>query len=297
MREFTVHAPAKLNLYLDVLEKRPDGYHNIETLFEKIDLQDEIIIREKGKGIDIKVEPPGICPEGKGNIIYKALRSLEEVSESIFNLEILLRKKIPVSGGLGGGSGDAAVLLRFMNKAFDLGISFERLFSIAAEIGKDVPFFMLDAPFAVGKGAGEELEPIYTDCSFSHIIIKPGVSISSSEMYARLKGNSYESRKHGLKKTIGAIKNKDISLLKEACYNKFEGVLEGYDSYINKAKSLLSTAGVEPAFLSGSGPSVFCILEKREEAVRIAEKIPKGQGMDVFVATSYKGGNYGDNRG
>jgi 4-diphosphocytidyl-2-C-methyl-D-erythritol kinase len=289
MREFTVYAPAKLNLYLDVLDKRPDGYHNIETLFEKIDLKDEIIIREKKSiGIDIKIEPPEACPSGRHNIVYQAIEALSKEAEIDLNLEIIIKKKIPVSAGLGGGSSNAASVLRCINEHFGLGVDSEKLFTIASRIGKDVPFFMLDATFAKGMARGELLEPVDVDFSFSHIIIKPDISISTAEMYKRLDNYRHRTKKKGLGKVVSALKKRDLALLKESYYNIFEEVLGNYAKYIKKAKSLLEDVGVGPGFLSGSGPSVFCMLEEREEVEETAKRMQKIKGRDVFVATSCK---------
>ncbi|MEE8317855.1 MAG: 4-(cytidine 5'-diphospho)-2-C-methyl-D-erythritol kinase, partial [Candidatus Omnitrophota bacterium] len=257
MRQFTIYAPAKLNLYLDVLERRPDGYHNIKTLFEKIDLKDRIIIREKTRGLDVKVEGSRPCPSGKDNIVYKALKALFKEAGTEIGLEVIIEKRIPVSAGLGGGSSDAAAALRSINEQFGLGVSFERLFSIGAEQGKDIPFFMLDAPFARGLGAGEVLEPMDTDFMLWHVVINPDVAISTSKMYKRLDSRNQGLKRSGIEKTVSAIKNKDLSLLEKAYYNIFEEVLDDdYGPYIDRAKALLLKACTGPCFLSGSGPSV-----------------------------------------
>ncbi|MBU1912724.1 MAG: 4-(cytidine 5'-diphospho)-2-C-methyl-D-erythritol kinase, partial [Candidatus Omnitrophica bacterium] len=119
MREIRVFAPCKLNLYLDVLGKRPDGFHDIETIFEKIDLKDEIILKEKGKGLKVRATPSN-CGQGKDNIVYKAAKTLfKEIGISL-NLDIEIKKRIPVSAGLGGGSSDAASVLRAINEIFKL---------------------------------------------------------------------------------------------------------------------------------------------------------------------------------
>ncbi|MFC1667591.1 4-(cytidine 5'-diphospho)-2-C-methyl-D-erythritol kinase [Candidatus Omnitrophota bacterium] len=299
MQEFSVFAPAKLNLYLDVLDKRPDGYHNIKTLFEKIDLKDEIIIREKDKGISVTVEPALACPSGKDNIVYKALQALLGKPNVNLGLEVIIKKQIPVSAGLGGGSSNAASVLRAVNKAFELGLSSEALFSIAAETGKDVPFFMLDQSFAIGRGAGELLEPIDTACSFSHVIIKPDIAISTAEMYKGLEKRARGSRKDSIEEIVSAIRQKDIALLGKAYYNVFEKMLGDYSQHMNSIRGLLFKVDAGPGFLSGSGPSIFCTVKEREEAIDILEKLSKakGTGTSIFLATTYKGGIYGDNRG
>ncbi len=290
MHGFTVYAPAKLNLYLDVLDKRPDGYHNIETLFEKIDLRDEILIREEGTGLDIRVEPEGACPSGKDNIVYKALQLLfkETGPNKRPGLDIVIKKKIPVSGGLGGGSSDAAAILRSVNARFKMGVSKDRLLSIASDTGKDVPFFMVDEAFAMGRGSGELLEGVETEHSFSHVIIKPNISISTAVMYQRLDGYARDSKKAGIDRVVLALKKQDIELLKEHYYNIFEKVLREYSGTIKQAKDLLLERGRGGAFLSGSGPSVFCTVKERREAVQITRRIPQKSDFELFVATTCK---------
>jgi len=296
MRQFTVYAPAKLNLYLDVLEKRPDNYHNIETLFEKIDLKDEIAIREKAKGIDLKIEPYNSCPSGEGNIVYKAIHALFKEADVRLGLDVTIKKNIPVSAGLGGGSSDAASILRALNERFELRLSPARLFSIAVETGKDVPFFMLDESFAIARGAGEILEPINVDVSFSHIVLKPKISLSTSEMYERLDKSGRAIRKDGIAKISSFLKRNDLVSLNRSYYNIFEQVLGDEAQDIKRTKDLLIKAGATHSFLSGSGPSVFCTFRDREEAIDILKRIPEERDIDIFLAMTYKGGIYGDNR-
>jgi len=296
MREFTVYAPAKLNLYLDVIGKRPDGYHNIETLFEKIDLKDEIVIKEKNRGIDVKVEPSDLCPSGKDNIVYEAVQALLKESGADLGLEIVIRKKIPVSAGLGGGSSNAASVMLAINKAFELGITQKRLFSMAGQIGKDVPFFMTDHSLALGTGTGDDLEKIDADIDLAHILIKPKESFSTARMYKNIDNNRQKTKGPGIERLISALKDQDIDMVRKNCYNIFEKVL-GKDStsIIDRARKSLKDAGAGHGFLSGSGPTLFCILNNKREAMEIAKHISRLKGMQVFVATKHKGGIYGDN--
>lgn len=287
MLEFTVDAPAKLNLYLDVLEKRRDGYHNLKTLFEKIDLKDEIFIKEKVGGIDVNIEPSGRCPSGKDNIVHGALERLFEEAGTKVGLDIVIKKRIPVSAGLGGGSSDAASVLKSVNERFELGISGKRLFLIAAAVGKDVPFFMQEGSFALGLGTGEVLKSIETNHRLSHVILKPDISIPTPEMYARLDKHAKRPKRHDIEEMVTALKKKDIFTLRKLYYNIFEEVLDDYAPFIEKAKALLAQKGAGPGFLSGSGPSVFCTVETREEAIQIAKAIPRADDIEVFVATTY----------
>ncbi|MBU3911727.1 MAG: 4-(cytidine 5'-diphospho)-2-C-methyl-D-erythritol kinase [Candidatus Omnitrophica bacterium] len=289
MREFTVYAPAKLNLFLDVIDKRPDGYHNIETIFEKIDLRDEVIIRERPvvSGLEINVEP-AVCPGGRGNIVYKALTMLLSEANADLGLEIIIKKKIPVAAGLGGGSSDAAAVLRAVNDKFGLGVSRDRLFAIASLTGKDVPFFLLDNTFAAACGTGEDLKAIDVDWDISHIIIKPDAPKSTKEMYSRLDYYSSDFGKGDIEKVTSAIKTRNLVFLQKSYYNIFEKAL-GYNSGpVSAAKKILRDSGARPGFLSGSGPSVFCVFKDRGEAMKIAKGLPRKQGMEVFVASSCK---------
>jgi len=296
MREIKVYAHAKINLYLDVLDKRKDGYHNIETIFEKIDLKDELIIKEKGKDLKVRADTAD-CSQGKNNIVYKAAQALFEEAGVRLNLDIKIKKRIPVSAGLGGGSSDAASAMRAINEVFRLGMPEKKLFSIASDIGKDVPFFMLDAPFAVGKGTGGTLEKLKLNKVLFHILIKPHISLSTRMMYKRIDSHSFSSKPHSLKETISALKKKGMEALEENYYNVFENVLAGNSVYINRAKGLLADIGVGHSLLSGSGPSVFCTLADKHDAEKVFRKIPKDRRASVFLVRTYKGGIYGDNRG
>ena len=286
MREIKVFAPAKLNLYLDVLGKRPDGFHNIETIFEKIDLKDEIIIKEKGKGLKVKTTPSN-CSQGRENIVYKAAYALFKEARVKLNLDIEIKKRIPVSAGLGGGSSDAASILKAINEIFKLGVPAKRLFSIAGDIGKDVPFFMLNAPFAVAKGAGELLEKVNLNKDLFHILIKPSIQLSTKLMYKRIDKCSFSAKPHSLKDALFALKTSAEELEKNY-YNIFESALARDSVHINKVKAMLADRGAEYSLLSGSGPTVFCSFEKKEEARTVFRKIPKNRDMSVFLAKTYR---------
>lgn len=295
MREIRVFAPCKLNLYLDVLGKRPDGFHNIETIFEKIDLKDEIIIREKGRGLKVKATPSN-CGQGKDNIVYKAAEALFKEAGVALNLDIEIKKRIPVSAGLGGGSSDAASALRAINEVFKLGIGIKKLFSISSDIGKDMPFFMMDEPFASAEGTGGKLKRINIHKDLFHILIKPSIPLSTKMMYRRIDKYNFSGAKHSLKSALLALK-KGAKKLEENYYNIFESVLAGNSVHVNRVKALLLKAGARHSLLSGSGPTVFCTFGSKIEAEKIFKNIPGSSSMDVFLAKTYKGGIYGDNRG
>ncbi|MFA5388836.1 MAG: 4-(cytidine 5'-diphospho)-2-C-methyl-D-erythritol kinase [Candidatus Omnitrophota bacterium] len=287
MRSIKVFAPAKLNLYLDVVGKRPDGYHNIETIFEKIDLKDEIIIKEKGKGLKVKATP-SICGQGKENIVYKAISALFEEAGVYPNLDIAIKKRIPVSAGLGGGSSDAASALRAVNDIFKLGIPRKKLFSIACGIGKDVPFFMTDYAFAAAEGTGERLERITLDKDLFHILIKPPIPLSTKLMYGRIDKCGSSAGKHSLASAVAALRSGSAAKLEENYYNIFENALAGDSVHIDRVKTLLALSGCRYSLLSGSGPSVFCTFGNKKDAERGFKKIPKDKNMEVFLVKTYR---------
>jgi 4-diphosphocytidyl-2-C-methyl-D-erythritol kinase len=289
MRELVIYAPAKLNLYLDVLGKRLDGYHNIETLFEKIDLLDEITIKESKKGINVKTNIAE-CPQGKANIVYKALESLFEIAGSRPNLSVEINKKIPMQAGLGGGSSDAANVLKAVNSFFELGVPKEKIFEIGVKIGKDVPFFLEDYPMAIARGMGEILEPVQIDSILHHIIIKPEIGFSTAEMYKRIDCLERTGKRYSLKNTVKALQEKDISLLEANYYNVFEEVIDKDKSEFIKVKRIFSNIGVCHSLLTGSGSAVFCTYRNQLEASDALGKIQGIDGIEKFLCKTYKGG-------
>ena len=287
MREIKVYAPAKLNLYLDVMGKRPNGYHDIETIFEKIDLKDEIIIKEKGRGLKVRADAAD-CSQGKYNIVYKAACGIFKEAGAALNLDIEIKKRIPVSAGLGGGSSDAASALRAINDIFKLGVPDAKLLSIAADIGKDVPFFMMAASFAVGRGAGEQLKKINLDADLFHILIKPSISLSTRAMYQRIDRCGFSDRGHSFQDAIRALKKTDVEALEKNYYNIFESVLARNGDCIDKIKALLARSGSRHSLLSGSGPTVFCTFKNKKDAEKVFKKIPKHNSRSVFLVNTYR---------
>jgi len=149
-------APAKVNLYLKVIRKRVDGYHDIETLFERISLCDILTFRLKENGISLRCQGEKL-PSDSNNLIYRAAFLLKSTYAVKQGIDICLQKKIPVAAGLGGGSSDAATTLLALNRIWKLNLSLEKLLKHATELGSDVPFFVMQTPFAIGKGRGGEI--------------------------------------------------------------------------------------------------------------------------------------------
>ncbi|MDD5449670.1 MAG: 4-(cytidine 5'-diphospho)-2-C-methyl-D-erythritol kinase [Candidatus Omnitrophica bacterium] len=278
-------SPAKVNLYLEVIRKRPDGYHDIKTVFEKIALFDIITIRPAER-IRITTDHPGL-PTGAKNLAYKAASSLFDKAGFKRGAWIDIRKNIPVAAGLGGGSSNAAAVLSGANRFFKLGLEKTDLVKIAGSIGADVPFFLDKHSFAVGSGRGDSLSPLYryNDINIWHIIVSFGFGIRAKW--------AYEGLKLGLTPRADDVKifsyfgpNNDIGQLAASLYNRLEEVVLKRFEVIRAAKALLLEAGAYGAVLSGSGPSVFGITKTRKEAAAVRERIRrklKEKGSKVFV--------------
>ncbi|MBI1992544.1 MAG: 4-(cytidine 5'-diphospho)-2-C-methyl-D-erythritol kinase, partial [Candidatus Omnitrophica bacterium] len=177
-----LRAPAKLNLSLRVLGKRPDGYHEIETLFERIDLADELTFEDGPRQLTLTCSDPTLSC-GEDNLILKAARLLQATVGASRGARIHLVKRIPVAAGLGGGSSDAATTLMGLSRLWGLELEPPQLRSLAAQLGSDVPFFLSETPFAIGRGRGELCEPIPQAPVLSHVLVVPNERLSTKAVY------------------------------------------------------------------------------------------------------------------
>ena len=189
MQELRIRAHAKINLFLDVLYKRPDGYHEIETVFQSIGLSDEIILKKLPKDIKIKCEHPQV-PLDESNLAYRTAKLLFESSELSAGVEITIKKRIPISAGLGGGSADAAGVLVGLNQLFELGYEREQLMQLGAKLGADVPFCILGGT-ALGQGIGEILTPLPPIGRTWLVLVNPGFMVSTAWVYQNLHGRIF----------------------------------------------------------------------------------------------------------
>jgi len=182
MNSVELRAPAKVNLLLKIVGKRKDSYHNILTIFERISLFDKIKITKIHKGISVSSDK-FITSDPKDNIVYKAAALILEHAEVKSGVSINIKKNIPIAGGLAGGSTDAAAVLIGINRLFGLGISKKVLMKMGSRLGADVPFFLFDVPFAVGRQKGDRLEAIKSKQGFWHLLINPGFHLSTKDAY------------------------------------------------------------------------------------------------------------------
>jgi len=272
-------APAKVNLTLEVLSKRADGYHEIQSLIQPISLFDILWIETRPKGLEI------LCPkypelENEDNLIIRAISLLEKEMAFPLSLSIRLIKKIPVGGGLGGGSSDAAAVLSGINLLLGKPIQQELLWALAAQIGSDVPFF-LNRGTALALGRGERLEPWTAFPSWWYVLIYPGFSISTSWAYSQVKFPLTRGEKtiniKWLKET-GKVPGKD------QFKNDLEEIVLLSFPILKKIKKALLDQGCFQALMSGSGSTVFGIWKDKGKAIEAYIRL-KNQGLGkIFLA-------------
>ncbi len=248
---------AKINIGLNILSKRPDGYHEIETLMYPIPLHDKLNVMASGNCEAFKYSSSGIRIESflEDNLVYKAYKLLSN-SFSIPPINVHLEKQIPFGGGLGGGSSDCAFMLSTLNKIFDFKIEDSKLEKYAAHLGSDCAFFIKNKP-AIARGKGEKLTPFSLNLSGLYIVlVVPPVRISTPQAYSRVrpKPASYNLEE--------ALKT-DLSEWKNIIKNDFELSVFSHFPEIRQIKEELYQIGAEYASLSGSGSSVYGIFKKK----------------------------------
>lgn len=267
----SLNAPAKINWFLNIIGKRNDGYHNIMSLMQCISLYDELIFKHSDK-IDVV---SNVAINIKDNLVYKAASLLKQYTSYRYGVKIVLHKDIPVAAGLGGGSSDAAYTLSGLNILWRLGLNTADLSPIAAEIGSDVPFF-LNTPCALAEGKGEKIRPWKMNSSVILLLIKPGVSVSTSWAYAsfdKLKISDTELTKKpfDIKLFCQAFENRDFAYLSNIMNNDFEKVIIKRYPVVNSLKKRLLEKGAIISAMTGSGPTVFGVFDSRDTAEKALE--------------------------
>jgi|Deesub1362B_J571_1020462.scaffolds.fasta_scaffold00080_44 4-diphosphocytidyl-2-C-methyl-D-erythritol kinase len=271
---FKLQAPAKINWFLKILSKRPDGYHNLFSLMQKITLYDTLVFELIPKGIEVT------CTEDikmQENLVYKTALLLQRHTSIQKGARIHVIKRIPLQAGLGGGSTDAATTLIGLNRLWRLNLSEKQLFNIASAIGSDVPFF-LSSPLSLVMGRGEIVKPLYKKTRrFWLLILKPPYGISTKKAYSLVNINRTDRRdlETLLQETLEALQYKDKTSLMYVLQNDLEEPVFRLYPELKEIKNRLIEAGSLAALLAGSGSSVFGVFNSFEEAYT-AEKNFKG---------------------
>lgn len=283
----SIKAYAKVNLFLAVLNKRKDNFHNLNTLFGRIDLADRIILRSLPAN-EIKVVcAHGSVPEDESNLCFKAAKLLQQRCKCNCGVEIKIDKRIPVGAGLGGGSSDAAATLIGLNKLWRLNLNQKKLANLAKKIGSDVAFFIYGLSFAQGLSRGEKIRklPQLVKLRLWFILVVPEIHVSTPLIYRKF------DELLGLTKPVCNVKILNSALRKDGpfavkslLFNSLEAVTTRIYPEVKLVKKMLSDLGLESILMSGSGPAVFGLVSSRKEAVTLGEKL-RGQKMpwQIFV--------------
>lgn len=291
MRRIRLASPAKLNLFLEVLHKRPDGFHNIATVFERIDLSDEICLTPNPSGaIRINCAHPQV-PRGPKNVAYQAAKLLRDDFQIKEGVDIFIKKNIPVAAGLGGGSGNAATALKGLNELWKLGLSWPQLLSYARRLGSDVAFFLYDCPWALGTGRGDFIRKLDVKTKLWHVLVVPCVKIYSGEVYGGLglAPGLGGPRKVLTKRSDNAniflhhLRRADVAQIGHSLVNDLERVVLLLFPHLKKLEQRLKSLDTKGVMVSGSGPCVFAIVETQQQAKDI-QRILSRRFSRVFVA-------------
>jgi 4-diphosphocytidyl-2-C-methyl-D-erythritol kinase len=283
----TVKAPAKINLFLKILHHRPDGYHEIESLMQKVDLFDTLHLSRQSANISLSC-PGTTLPEDRGNLVYRAAQAFFSATGIKTGIKITLEKKIPIAAGLAGGSSDAAAVVIGMDMLFKTNLGLEYLEDIARPLGADVPFFVRDCSAAKVSGIGDRIQRTEPLKGISIVLVNPGFEVSTKWVYenfpltsdpnpfilapGRNVSNNLPDAAVGLCREIG---------------NDLEKVTISRYPEIDDIKKELLDSGAEASLMSGSGPTVFGLFSNEDEARRSFVELKEKFGGNVFLTRPY----------
>ena len=288
MDSIKLKSRAKINLSIDVLGKREDGYHLVEMIMQTIDLYDLIEINERqDNNILIKSTSDDI-PLDSDNLVYKAAELIRQTFNIDKGLDIYIQKNIPVAAGMAGGSSNAAAVLVGLNKLWNLNLSEERLEEIGLKLGADVPF-CIKGGAVLAEGIGEKLTPIKgLNEDVSILICKPDLFVSTKEVYECLDSKQIDKRPDN-QFLIQCLKNNETKKLAENMFNVLEEVTVDKHPVIQQIKDIMMKNKALGAMMSGSGPTVFGLYENKADAVKCKSVLEKQFNQTFVIACEKKG--------
>jgi len=264
-------ATAKINLFLSVLDRRPDGYHNIQTVYQSVGLADRLQFEVLPAEIILEC-PDNDVPKGKGNLAVRAADLMQRsYPDRVRGLRITLEKRIPMGSGLGGGSADAAATLRACNALFELQLSATELRALGSQVGMDVPF-LIEGGRAIGRDRGDRLESLAVRQQLWAVVAVPPVAISTRWAYEQL-----DQRRSPdvplLESFVDHLENRSLNDWAPMCFNQFETVIFSSHLRARVLRDRLLQQGCQGAFLSGSGAAVVGLTDDPERAARVAQEV------------------------
>jgi len=293
---FTFPSYAKINLTLRVKGRRADGYHEIETVFQTVTLHDRLTFETCDDGrLELACDAPDI-PCDESNLVHRAGVALRERFGTRRGARIILEKKIPAGGGLGGGSSNAAVALVGLSRLWEIDADRHALAEIGASLGADVPFFLTGGT-ALGTGRGTDVHPLADAPAKQLLLITPHVKVSTAEAYKSLNAHALTKAVSPVNLAVSRAQAEISSSLHAALWNDFEPVVYRLYPEIERARSALMAAGARGALLSGSGASVFGLFENAEERDGAQANLRAGAGWQVFACATLSRHAYAESFG
>lgn len=288
MNSLKLKSRAKINLSIDVLGKRQDGYHLVEMIMQTIDLYDYITVREIDENSIIVKSNSGNIPLDENNIVYKAAKLLKNEFNINKGLEILIEKNIPVAAGMAGGSSNAAATLVGINNLWNLNLSSDKLRELGFKLGADVPF-CIEGGAALAEGVGEVLTSIQGLDEDAHILVcKPNIFVSTKDVYQSLNMSQVEKRPNN-EYLIECLKTKDLKNLSENMVNVLESVTSEKYEEIDIIEKIMLNNNALGSMMSGSGPTVFGVFDNYEYAQNAKKELLSKYNQVYLVKSSAKG--------
>ncbi len=284
MSRLKIKARAKINLTLDVIQRRNDGYHDVKMIMQTVDLYDTLVLDKGFSGIQI-ITNLSYLPVNEKNIAYKAAKLFFDKNNIINSgITISIKKRIPVSAGLAGGSTDAAAVLIAMNKIYKTELSTEELCELGKQLGSDVPYCIIGGT-ALAEGRGEIITRLPPMPTATIVLAKPPFSVSTPSIYGKLDVANITNHPD-TEGAINAIYNKDINGIAKRMYNVLENVTAREHDIINRVKNIMLGNGAIGSIMSGSGPTVFGIFEHEVSAQKTIAKLRRIV-KDIFMVNTY----------
>lgn len=285
MNSIIIKAYGKLNLSLDVIGKRPDGYHNLEMIMQTVNIYDTLTmsVTDDGK-ISISTDLEGLTC-GEDNLVYKAIEMLRKEYGITKGIEVFIEKRIPMAAGMAGGSADCAAALKGMNELFELGLDNTALMERGVKLGADVPYCIVGGT-ALCEGIGEVITPLNPLAGVYLVIATPNVNVSTPWVFKNLKLNE-ETIHPDTKLMLKAVEDMDMKLLAENMYNVLETVTAGEYKEIGELEAIMKNGGALGSIMSGSGPTVFGIFEDKDKACGVSAHIKENGKCRICYVTEF----------
>lgn len=278
--EIIEKAPAKINLGLNVLHKRPDGYHELDMIMASVDLSDRLFFTPLKEDKIIIDTDSGFLPVDRKNNIYQTFEAMKQAYHFSGGLHVYLKKNIPVAAGLGGGSSDAAATFRGINRLFQLEAKLEDLIQLSIPIGTDIPYCLVGKPSRV-RGLGEQVTPLHTKLPPSWLVlVKPNISVSTPKVFSKLElSDLYHPNINALE---AALLSRDYHEMTKYLGNSLEQHTFERFPIVKQIKEKMLDFGADAAVMSGSGPTLVAFCQTKSKADHIANSL-KGFCQEVYV--------------